>query len=107
MAWRPHGRARVDPTNPRAFGVSDRSGFLHNLTNLRWQFEWRGSRLINLRILVSDRDLDKPQEQLRPIILPQDPVPVLQPRPENYASEDQGLPAGAFTAQQFEIEIEP
>lgn len=90
MAWRPHGHAEVDPQAPSAFGVDDRSGMLHNLRDLTWQFDWRGNRLMNLRILVSARNLDRPQEQLRPIIPPPDPVPVMNSRPENYAAEDAG-----------------
>lgn len=90
MAWRPHGRARVNPNSPRAFGVDDRSGFLHNLNDLVWQTGWVGNRLVNLRILVSRRNLDKPNEQLRARILPPDPVSVPNSRPESYASEDLG-----------------
>lgn len=93
MPWRPHGHARVDPQSPSAFGVCDRCGFLYNLDDLRFQFAWRGPRLMNIRLLVCEPCYDKPTEQRRPIVLPPDPVPRTNPRPEGYASEDQGISA--------------
>lgn len=83
MAWRFTGRARVDPDNPKAFAVCDRCGFWYNHVDLRWQFQWMGPQLQNKRILVCSTCLDEPQENLRTIILPPDPEPVLNARPEN------------------------
>jgi hypothetical protein len=95
MAWRPHGKARVDKRNPQAFGIDDRSGFLYNLTDLKFQFEYRGNQLQNTWIRTSVKDLDIPQDQLRPRNLPPDPVPVWQPRTENYAAANAGgVPIG-------------
>lgn len=88
MAWRPHGRAKVNVGNQDAFAVCDRCYLLYNKSDLQWQYDWRGPRLMNLRILVCRICLDKPQEQLRPRILPPDPVPVFNPRPENYYADD-------------------
>lgn len=87
MAYRYHGHAKTDPRNPSAYGISDRSGFQHNLRDLVWEMEWRGPRLMRTGFLVSKRDLDVPQQQLRPRILPPDPVPIPNPRPEQYAFE--------------------
>src|SRR5215467_6303432 len=87
MAWRYHGHARVDPRSPRAFGVCDRCGRLFNLVDLKFQYEWRGSRLGNTQLLVCKQDLDKPFPFFRPIILPPDPEAVRNPRPEEYAAE--------------------
>ncbi len=83
MAWRFTGRAKVDPNNPQAFAVCDRCGFWYNHKDLKWQFQWMGPQLQNTRLLVCDTCLDVPQEQLRTIILPPDPMPVLNARPEN------------------------
>lgn len=85
MAYRYTGRAVVNPTNPRAFGVCDRCGFWNQLDRLVYQHEWRGMRLMNLRIRVCDRCLDRPAAFLKPLILPPDPVPVLDPRPQNFS----------------------
>jgi len=43
--------------------------------------------LQNLRILVCNRCLDIPQEQLRAIVLPPDPQPIINARPELYAED--------------------
>lgn len=82
MAWRPHGRASVNPASPRAFGICDRCGFWSNLCTFTWQHQWAGNMLQNLRILVCSQCLDVPQQQLRSIILPADPQPVFNSRPE-------------------------
>lgn len=88
MSWRYTGRARVSPQNPRAFAVCDRHGGWVNLEDLRPQFDYRGLKLQNLGIMVCSRCYDKPSPQLRPIILPPDPVPVMNPRPENFAAAE-------------------
>jgi hypothetical protein len=79
------GRASVSSRNPRAFGICDRCGFLYNHDQLQWQFDYAGAGLINKRILVCDPCLDTPQNQLRSIILPADPVPIENPRVQDYA----------------------
>lgn len=42
-------------------------------------------KLQNLRLLVCKRCLDVPMDQLKTIVIPADPMPVLNPRPEHYA----------------------
>jgi len=44
-------------------------------------------KLQNLRLLVCKTCLDVPQPALKTIIIPPDPLPVLNPRPENYQAE--------------------
>lgn len=56
---------------------------------MSWQFEWAGTRLTNLRILVCDMCLDEPQRQLGTVLLPPDPMPVMNARPEQYAMDEQ------------------
>lgn len=84
MAWRPHGRARVDANHPSAFAVCDSCSFLYNLDDLKPQRQWAGTTLQTYNILKCSRCLDKPQPQLRARILPPDPLPRINPRPENY-----------------------
>ena len=85
MAYRPHGRASVSGNAPSAFARCDRCGFIYNHKNLQFQFDFRGPRLTNLRILVCQPCYDKPQPQLKPIMTTQDPLPVINARPEDYA----------------------
>jgi hypothetical protein len=81
------GRATVSTYRPRAFAVCDRCGFVYNHDDLIWQNEWRGPQLQNLRFLVCQPCLDKPQEQLRTFLIPADPIPIDTPRPEDYNAE--------------------
>lgn len=46
--------------------------------------EWGGNKLINKRQLVCRRCNDIPQTQLRAIVLPADPIPIMNPRVQNY-----------------------
>ena len=104
---RPHGRAKVSARNPRAFGICDRCGFLYNHINLQWQYDWAGASLINKRILVCDECNDVPQSQLRAIVVPADPVPILNPRIQDYgtAESDYRITQGNTTNQQTGIPV--
>lgn len=84
----PHGRARISRSKPQAQGVCNRCGFRYQHKDLHWQFDWCGARLMNLRILVCDGCCDIPQENIRTIILPADPPPILNPRPEWFPQDD-------------------
>lgn len=84
MSYRPHGRAKVSSNAPRAFARCDRCGFIYNHSDLKFQFDFRGPQLQNLRILVCKPCTDKPQPQLKPIVLTQDPMPIMNARPEDY-----------------------
>lgn len=61
---------------------------ISNLADMRFQWDWAGSTLVNKRILVSQDELDKPQRQLGTVILPPDPMPVMNARPEPYAIDE-------------------
>lgn len=82
------GRARTSTRNPRAFAVCDRCGIWYNHYKLSWQFDWAGTSLINKRILVCNTCKDVPQEQLRAIVLPADPVPIMNARTEPYITDE-------------------
>ena len=82
------GRARTSPSNPQAHAICDRCGFRYNLVNLSWQFDWAGASLINKRLLVCNPCNDNPQQQLRAIVLPADPVPVINPRTQDFVTAE-------------------
>ncbi len=82
------GRARTSVSRPRAFAVCDRCGTWNNHVNLQWQFQWQGTSLTNLRLLVCRSCLDVPNQQLRAIVIPADPVPVRFPRTEPFESDE-------------------
>lgn len=85
---RAHGRARVSSKNPRAFGICDRCGMLYNHIDLRWQYDWAGASLINKRLLVCSGCEDTPQSQLRAIVLPPDPTPIVNPRVQDFVNSE-------------------
>lgn len=87
MPWRPHGHFNVNAAAPTARGICDRCGFAYQLSELSWQFQWAGPRLQNIRLLVCKGCLDIPNPQLKPRILPPDPVPRMNARPENLVYE--------------------
>ena len=99
MAWRPHPKnARVSVGGSSAWAVDDRSGMVCNLDDLRFQRYWRGNRLAVIPILVSAKNYDKPNEQARAKILSPDPLPRMNPRPENFVSEMYGGLSAAESA---------
>ena len=82
------GRARTSARNPQAHAICDRCAFRYNHVDLKWQYDWAGASLINKRILVCSTCYDEPQQQLRAIIIPADPVPIINPRVEPYAWDE-------------------
>ena len=85
MGWASQsGRAITNPDSPRAFAVCDKCGFWYNHYKLKWQKEWQGTQLVNLGFLVCDTCLDVPNPQLKARLMPPDPVPIRNPRPEQY-----------------------
>ena len=78
------GRARTSSSGPQAHAICDRCGFRYNHVNLQWQYDWRGATIQNVRILVCSDCLDTPQEQQRAIILPADPVPIMNARVQDF-----------------------
>lgn len=95
-----HGRANISQVSPRALAVCQRCGFLYNHTDLSWQFQWRGTKLQNTQLLVCQPCLDTPQEQLRVIILPPDPIPISNARPEDYVNADNAMSAVGYSPNQ-------
>ena len=82
-------RAQVDPQRPMGWGTSDRNGHLGNLYKMKFQHDWRGSQIINTRVLVHEDELDIPQRQLGTLVIPPDPLPLINARPENYSIDEQ------------------
>lgn len=77
-----HGRARADVSSPQAFGECDECGEWFNRVDLRKQMEYSGTRQFWTGFLVCQHCLSEPQPQFLTPILPGDPKPVIQPRPD-------------------------
>jgi len=82
-------RALVDPYHPQAWGTSDRNGHVGTHAKMKFQYEWRGRTIVNTRVLVHEDELDIPQRQLGVNIIPPDPTPIINARPENYSIDEQ------------------
>ena len=82
------GRARTSPSNPQAHAICDRCGFRYNHVDLKFQYDYRGSTLQNIQLLVCDTCYDTPQDQLRAITLPADPVPISNPRVQDFVAAE-------------------
>jgi len=82
------GRARTSARNPQAHAICDRCGFRYNHVNLRWQYDWRGASMMNIKLLVCNTCYDQPQEQLRAIVVPADPVPIVNPRIQDFVTAE-------------------
>lgn len=82
------GRARTSASNPQAHAICDRCGFRYNWVDLRWQYDWRGATMQNIKILVCKPCYDKPQEQLRAIVVPADPTPIVNARVQDFVTAE-------------------
>lgn len=78
------GRARTSARSPRAHAICDRCGFRYNHDQLNFQMQWAGRTVINTQMLVCSHCLDNLQEQLRSIVIPPDPLPIPNPRPQAF-----------------------
>lgn len=71
---------------PQPVGVCDLCYRKWYLDDLRWQFNWRGDHLQNLRVRRCPQCLDVPSEFLRPIIIRGPEGSLRDPRPPQYAA---------------------
>lgn len=81
------GHASTDIGNPIASAICDICGFRYNHNKLNFEHEWAGNDVINLRLLACPTCLDTPNEQLRSLVLPPDPIPTKDPRLEPFAQD--------------------
>lgn len=86
------GHVITNPSNPQAQAVCDRCGAWWKRVALQWQFQYAGPSLINIRLLVCPKCLDVPAPFLRTIVLPPDPLPVKDPRPEFFVADEGPIP---------------
>lgn len=81
-------RIHIDPRNPRALALCDGCKMPTFRDTLTMQMDYRGTPApVPLGFLVCPRCLDVPNAQGAPAILPIDPVPIIDPRPD-----DSGIP---------------
>lgn len=81
------GHARTSITNPDSFAVCDICAQWWNHSKLSWQYQWAGNTTVNLRLLACPTCVDVPNEQLRSLVLPPDPIPTKDPRLEPFQQD--------------------
>lgn len=89
MAWTRYTHASVSAQSPRALGACDRCGMVYQHSRLLWQYDWVGPRLQNMRILVCPTCMDTPQQNGQLVLIPPDPIPILNPRPDPHMFMEQ------------------
>lgn len=96
MSDRPQGKhVSTDSSSPFGLGICDKTGFVFHHKDLEKQMEWRGNALVWTGFMVGKPYADKPNEQLRPPLLPPDPVPFQLPRVQQSSQvswSNQGIP---------------
>lgn len=85
MGWSIYTHADIDSRRPRPLAVCDKCGFVYNRDRLRWQHQWEGLSERNIGILVCPSCIDDLQPQLKTLILPLDPIPIMNPRPGEFS----------------------
>jgi hypothetical protein len=86
-SFAPKGHARVDPQKPSAFAICDCCGFQYNHRDLRWGRAYYGRELRNTGHLLCPTCWDIPNPSSQPIVLPADPVPILNSRAEKHGPD--------------------
>lgn len=86
-SFAPKGHAKVDPQRPAAFAICERCGFQYNHRDLQWDMQYAGREIKRTGFLVCEACNDIPNPTLRPVVLPADPVPILNPRTEPHGPD--------------------
>lgn len=103
---RPHGHVRVNSRSPRAAGICDRCGFPYQHNTLRWQWDFAGLRLQNLKILVCSRCYDTPNRQIGAKPVSPDPLPILNARPEPFTATGFSYDESNIMEQPFSLGLD-
>lgn len=89
MAHRPHARGTTRDPHDGPWSVCDRCGFLWSQSRLQFQFDYLGGSVPqSLGLIVCRRCLDDLNFQQKLLILPPDPQPIFNTRPENYVVDE-------------------
>jgi hypothetical protein len=95
-SFAPKGHAKVDPQHPAAFAICECCGFQYNHRDLSWNTEYRGRMIRRTGFLRCPTCVDVPNPTLRPVVLPPDPVPILNPRTETTPKQVRRWPGEPF-----------
>ena len=83
MSFWPRGNVMVNPDDPEAVAYCDRCGSPYNHSDLKWEYDWAGTKLDNKQLLVCDTCWNEPNIFLKARRYEPDPLPIRDPRPFN------------------------
>lgn len=83
-------RAEVNADSPQGWSTCDQCGWQTNLNKMSWEKQWYGPTLRNTGFLLCQvcNEKSKPAPFLQTLILPPDPPPLMNARPENYDADE-------------------
>lgn len=86
MAKRPHPKRTTTNPHDGPWSACDRCGFLASMNRMAFQYDYLGGSVPqNLGLLVCETCTDALNFQQKLLILPPDPAPIFNTRPETYA----------------------
>ena len=89
MAKRPHPRRTTTDPHAGPWTTCDRCSFVVSMNRMQFQYDYMGgSSPQNLGLLVCEKCLDDLSFQQKLLILPPDPQPIFNTRPENYVVDE-------------------
>lgn len=89
MTYRPTPKYATKDATAGAWTTCDRCGLIDNQSRMQWQYDFQGGPVpINRNLLFCPRCLDGLRYQNQPIIIPPDPPPLFNTRPEPYAVDE-------------------
>lgn len=89
MTYRPHSKYASNSAKAGPWSTCDRCGFIWSQSDLQWQFDYVGGPVPQSQgWLVCDRCINPLTLQRQLLILPPDPPPIFNTRPENYTVDE-------------------
>lgn len=89
MTYRPHPKYASNSAKAGPWSTCDRCGFINSQSDLQWQFDYVGGPVPQSQgWLVCPRCINPLTMQRQLIVLPPDPPPIFNTRPENYTVDE-------------------
>lgn len=89
MTFRPHPKYASNSAKNGPWTTCDVCGFIDSHSRMQWQYDYRGGNSpVNVRILKCPRCVDALRFQAKLVILPPDPRPIMNTRPESYVVDE-------------------
>lgn len=89
MTYRPQPKYATKDAHRGPWTTCDRCGLIWNQTSMQFQYDFNGGPLpVNRQLLFCPRCLDAYNYQKQLIVIPPDPPPLMNTRPEPYSIDE-------------------